>query len=313
MYVMNEKKTTKENEIPKDDDDKILRLHPLPGEKVEAQAEKVKAKPEAQASPRFSLLAEGENVTEGEEEEGQSKLDAFTRSIDALIVQQAEQHRASFGIAPYATAYTIVRAWSELLDDLVGKAIRGIQIACKLSCASCCYQLTGAPTIYAMAACHAISGEMNGMNAGQIYNALRKFAKDSDKLMATLGYEDGVSTGNANPDKIKMESAVYWEKSAGKAYTFRQLRCPFLAKKTDMCLIYSVRPPACRLHYVVGDSAACKNQREAQYVTMPKIVYKVAYAPSAIYKQATGYGNIIRPFQRLVLALMNKRKGKDEL
>jgi len=237
-----------------------------------------------------------------ESQETLSAVEEFARSIETLIQKHVGDYAVSYSIAPYATAYTIVAGWNDLADKLIQKSIRDVSLACKAGCSKCCYQLTGAPEIYAMAIAHTLSGNTNGKNPSWIYNQLRKFARKSDNLMATIGY-DSISVGNNDADRIKMES---------QAYIKRQIACPFLDKR-NMCIVYSLRPPACRLHYVVGDNEACHGTGTAQPVVMPPIVYKIAYAPSAIYRGITGRGNIVRPFQRMVFAHLNKIKGKKQL
>ena len=154
------------------------------------------------------------------------------------------------------------------LDTLQRRALRESEarLACRQGCTHCCYQLVPSSSAEAQLAANHIVKRW----APTQMDRLAKRLQTVRHTMSQLAREPGMA----------------------ERYAVRQIACPLLDLREGKCLIYEVRPIACRMRYST-DAEAC---REARLEGSALVGAKVT-VPSL-----TAVGVVVRKAHREVLA-----------
>lgn len=128
----------------------------------------------------------------------------------------------------------------DVIDPALKKATEGMSITCKAGCAGCCYllALVSLPEAIAIAE-HFLSDTQRRQ---LIPLLMRSFFEQAQAIPP-------------GPFKTIRES-----------YFAKKVPCTFLDTETKLCTIYSVRPSACRYHFVVTDPVLCQPESGNQEV-----------------------------------------------
>src|SRR5271157_1734511 len=116
---------------------------------------------------------------------------------------------------------------------LVRKARETVHVPCKAGCDACCYDVAWVLPPEG----EEIAERVRSMPA-------RKRQGVVDRIRA---WHEGMRAAGLDPDDIRPDL---------RAYHRARLACPLLDVETHRCMVYDVRPMACRGHYVVAEDAS---------------------------------------------------------
>lgn len=137
-------------------------------------------------------------------------------------------------------------AWDVAVQSLVRRArAEGHSIPCKLGCDACCYDV--ARTL--------------GVEAPELAERVRAMptVKRQRVVEAIRAWFAGMWAAGLDPANISPDI---------QAYHRAHLACPLLDIEHHRCMVYDIRPLACRGHYVVApDARVCANRAEVPEVT----------------------------------------------
>jgi Fe-S-cluster containining protein len=131
------------------------------------------------------------------------------------------------------------------LDPAVEKAMDGMKVSCKVGCAGCCHLLTliSLPEAVAIAE-HILADPRRRQTIPALSN---KFFEQLNRIPLT-------------------EASATGFKDLRTKYFATKTPCAFLDTTTNQCTVYSVRPSACRYHFVVTDPELCSPDRPGERV-----------------------------------------------
>jgi Fe-S-cluster containining protein len=128
----------------------------------------------------------------------------------------------------------------DVLDPALKKATEGMSISCKSGCAGCCYLLALVSLPEAVAIAEHFLSDTGRRQLVPLL--MRSFFEQAQAIPP-------------GPFKTIRES-----------YFAKKVPCTFLDTESKLCTIYSVRPSACRYHFVVSDPALCQPEAGNQEV-----------------------------------------------
>lgn len=146
--------------------------------------------------------------------------------------------------------------------------------SCKAGCSYCCYPYVGASMIESRLAKKYIQGNFSADIKHSFFSKICRHENDYLPLSETGGTDAG---------RLQAE------------YFAKQVPCPFLSEN-NTCMIYTVRPLACRALAVISDPEECRLDRVKEHFVPYGINSYAVQAVLALSRKVYGGGAEVRHF-----------------
>ncbi len=190
---------------------------------------------------KLRIASPSAQMPQGERTELDFDINLFGQTLNCTISVDNHRARLTDLVPPARTLCTeVINATVKAMSD------RGFGITCTKGCSHCCNYLISVSSAEAFAIAEEISA-MPAFKRSALFRSAIAAAKHVLDRSATIQYLDPLRLDSFDNNVLLRIS---------KWYADLNLMCPFQANNT--CMIYDIRPLACREHLVSCAASVCK-------------------------------------------------------